>query len=1448
MEEKAVYYPLSNPQKGIWYTEKLYSDTSIGNIAGTVKIKKEVSYSLLEKAINTVIKINDSMRIRIDDQGEEPLQYVSEFKYTKLDYIDFSNMPLEELYKWDANKTQTPFFRSDSDLFYFALIKVNNETGGFYIKLHHLIGDGWTMVLVVNEIMDCYHRLKGEELIENAKPSYIDFVLSEQSYINSNRFLKDKEYWNRKYDIIPEMTTLKPRKTNALSTKAKRKTFVLPSKLSDRIHQYCCENKESVFSLFFSAMAIYVYRVTGKDEIIFGTPVLNRSNAKEKETTGMFVSTVPIRIKVDDKLDYASFAEAISREWMSTLRHQKYSYSLLLKDIRERNKEIDQLYDIVISYQNAKLVKKDEYGKLEGRWHFNCNQVESLNIHINDREDDGNIVLDYDYLSDLFYSKEIEFIHDHMIRILWHALDNPSRQLPYIEMISEKEKHKILCEFNNIKSECPKNKTIHQLFEEQAERTPDNVALVFEGKTMTYSQLNQKANQLAKLLRVKGVKPDDIIGLMIYRSFEMIIGMLAILKAGGAYLPIDPDYPNDRIRFMLEDSGTKLLLTHKDLFVKLHFQGQLLDIGNASLYQGDCSNLNSVNNHKDLVYIIYTSGSTGKPKGVMIEHKSLVNFIFGVKNILDFSVDSIVLSVTTMAFDIFVFENFTSLLNGGRVVLANDDEQRTPLLLKRLILKNGVNKILTTPSRMQMLINEDSVPGFLKNIKEIMLGGEVFSKKLWSKLREFTDAKIVNGYGPTEITIGATFKVIDKDGNINIGKPISNTQVYVLDKHLNIVPIGILGELCVGGEGLARGYLNRPELTAEKFVPSPFIPGERIYKTGDIVRWYPEGDIEYIGRLDGQVKINGYRIELAEIENRLLKYDGISEAVVIDRVDSKGNKYLCSYIVSENEAVFQHLRAYLLQELPSNMVPVCFVRLDKIPLTSNGKVDRKALPEPDLKTNLKTEYIAPRNKTEEMLSDIWSKILDVEEVGIEDNFFELGGDSLRIVQLLSFLYKNDIIVKVPDIYKNPTIRELSNIINANRSISDECLVQKSMMEEAACSSGLNEDEFVKLEKRQISDMILSGCLPTIDAAALCYFPDDVIQNDSDDLRNINSKNPFFYNYIKTGLGNVGIMALPISANCLYTDKPKVLELCMNAIKTASEVGAKVISLTGLIPSATGYGIDIANSCKALYPDVQVTTGHATTAASVILSVERLLKESGRGLDKERVCVLGLGSIGTAVIKLLLSVLPHPNSVLLCDVIHKKDELTKLRYELKEKLKFENDVNIVFSDGIKIPEEVYESTLVIGATNVPEVLNVDKLNPGTLIIDDSSPHCFSKEQAINRLLEYEDILFTEGGVLQSPEPTHKTIYLPPNINSDIMEKYRHHFLTSTEITGCILSSLLSVRFSQLNPTVGNIGIDDCCKHYEVLSQLKYNGALLHCNGFTIPEWIIDRFRKKFGDKL
>lgn len=784
-------YNLTNPQKSIWFTEQFYKGTPIENITGCVIVLEKLNLKALQKAINLFVKSNDSFRLKFTVKDDKPLQYLSSFSEFEIENVMVNTD--EDIKDIENEMSNTPFEVLDNLLFSFKTFTFPDGHGGFVITAHHLISDAWTAGLVVNEIMDYYEKIINSQIIDNQNPSYLDYITSEQEYLNSEKFNKDKEFWNEIFKTVPEVATIPfinvENSNSSLSCKAKRKQFVIPKETMNLINEFCKQNKASAFNFFMAVLAIYLSRVSSLDDFTIGTPILNRGNFKEKQTTGMYISTIPFRISINHKIPFAEFLSNISADFLKIFRHQKYPYQYLLEDLRKKDSSIPNLYNILLSYQNVRSNKQTSDINYESSWVGNNFISDDLDIHLYDMNDTGDINIAYDYLISKYSIDDICSIHARFLYIINQVLENNDITLNEIEIVTPDEKKKILYDFNNTSADYPRDKTITQLFEEQVEKTPDNIAVVFENQKLTYRELNEKANSLACYLRENGIERNNIVGIMVKRSLEMIISILAVLKSGACYIPIDPEYPQDRIEYMLNNSNTKLLLTFKRLENKVTFDNKLFVELDNELYNSNEDNLIHINKPDDLAYIIYTSGSTGKPKGVMLKHSNINNFIQGMCNVVDFNSRKTIVSVTTISFDIFVLESLLPLEKGLKIVIANENEQNDARLFNSLCLENNVNIIQTTPSRFQVLISNSNELNYLESITDVLVGGESFPKMLLEKLQQLTKANIYNVYGPTETTVWSTVKNLTDETSITIGKPISNTRCYILDNNKKLLPV-----------------------------------------------------------------------------------------------------------------------------------------------------------------------------------------------------------------------------------------------------------------------------------------------------------------------------------------------------------------------------------------------------------------------------------------------------------------------------------------------------------------------------------------------------------------------------------------------------------------------------------------------------------------------------------
>lgn len=1038
--EKRDYYPLSAAQKRMFILNQIDKESTSYNLTQVLKIEGVFDKELFMDVFRQIAQRNESMRTSFKIIDGEPVSIIHDevkldAQYEEIDGAADIDAQVESFVR-PYNLEKYPLFR-------LKILKVTTYGAEpvYYviIDMHHIISDGVSMSILINEINALYAK---KELPPHKK-NYRDYAVWNEKLMAGSVIQKQKKFWLKQLEgEIPvlNLPTDFPR-PEQFTFRGASENFHMESELAQKLYTLARDNRITLFSVLLAAYNVLLYKYTGQEDIIIGTSTAGRRNADLNDIIGVFINTVVLRNFPNSKKSFAEFAREVGANSLNAFDNQDYPFEKLAEDLSiRRDPSRNPLFDAMFILQNINLSELKVEGTRISFYDYK-KHIAQFDISIIATQTKDGIDVEIEYCTDLFKKESIRRLGEHFINILEIAAGNPEIKLGAIDMLTVQEKHLLIDVYNDTAVEYQKEKFIHQLFEERAKENPDATALIFKNERISYGELNKKANSLAKVLIAKGVKKDSIVGLMVERSFKMIIGMLGVLKAGGAYLPVDPEFPADRVNYMLKDSGTRVLLSQKKYYKRLtegrddgEFDFEFVDMEDESNFE-NAGELPAVScDPHALAYVIYTSGSTGKPKGVMLEHRSVVNFIKGVTDKIKFDKDSTILCLTTISFDIFVLETLLPLSVGMKIVIADENEQIDSKKLNDVIDKNNVDMLQATPSRLQLLIHGTSKLTCLSRLKAIMVGGEAFPLNLLNELKTLTKAKIYNMYGPTETTVWSTISELTQKTSIDIGRPIANTFVYILDKAGCMTAPGVAGELCIGGDGLARGYLNRPDLTNEKFLPDVFRGRGRMYKTGDLAKWRDDGIIECLGRIDQQVKIRGYRIELEEIEKRLSDFKGIKECVVAAKTDESGIKYLAAYYAAPDEIPVSELRNHLSVDLPDYMVPAVFVRIDKLPYTPNGKIDRKALPEPGAsRPKLETEFKSAVSESEKTISHIWQNVLKREMVGVDDNFFELGGNSLTLIKMheeLDKVYPDKI--SVTDIFANPTIAKLARLIDGQK--------------------------------------------------------------------------------------------------------------------------------------------------------------------------------------------------------------------------------------------------------------------------------------------------------------------------------------------------------------------------------------------------------------------------------
>lgn len=980
-----------------------------------------------EIAINKVIEENIAMRTRISENKGEAMQYFAPYNYEKIEIVDVSSLSKKEFLEYIDGLAFQSFFENDKKLYEFKILKKSEDKGYIFMRVHHIISDAWSCSKIVKSLVDTLEE--NEEKEKSLNPGYDEYIISEEDYQKSEKYTKDEEFWQEYLKGFEEVVSLKDKKKTD-SFKAVRYSVKLEKDLNEKIVNYCKENKISPYVLFLTAIATYIYRVKDKNDFVLGTPVLNRSNFKEKQMLGMFVSTLPLRIKVEENISFLELAKEISKNNFSMFRHQKYPYSKMLEYVHKNSDIKNNLYNIAVSFQNAKtdIFDKEKYVT---NWSFSNSLDDEFQIHISDMDDTGILNINYDYKEELFANEEMKYIHLRLMAIIENAINDTLVNVENIQIMPVSEKNKILYEFNDTKKDYPKEKTVIELFEEQVRKTPENIAIVFEGKEMTYATLNEKANRLAHfLVEEESVKPNDVVGLVFDRTFEMIIAILGVLKSGAAYLPIDPSFPDDRIEYMTKNSNAKLVLTNSDK------KTNAVNIKNIDFSSYVSDNLKIKNKLDDLVYIIYTSGTTGRPKGVMIQHKNLLNLVFAINDAKKLEEAKVALSITNYTFDMFVIETLVTMFLGKKIILANANEAIMPDKISNLIEKYNIQIMFITPSKLELIVENEEYLSKLKTIKKLTIAGEKFSEKIYKKISQnFTDIDVFNGYGPSETTVCSSVKLVENINDITIGKPINNTYSYIFDRKNRLLPIFVQGELCVFGKGVGKGYLNNYEQTKKAFIN---IDNELVYKTGDFAFYNFNGELVYVGRQDNQIKINGQRIEIEEIEKQLdSENDVVKSYILID----KNN--IIAYIkvdgdIKDIQETVNKIKINLSKKLPMYMLPSSYIIIENFPINSSGKIDKNTLLE-IRKEKLKEETLINNfkkskfSKKHEELKQILEEIFNVSVESIDAPFSDVNLDSLDMIKLTVEINKKyNIDLSAKEVFENNTIFLLSELIsNAN---------------------------------------------------------------------------------------------------------------------------------------------------------------------------------------------------------------------------------------------------------------------------------------------------------------------------------------------------------------------------------------------------------------------------------
>ncbi len=1043
--DRTYIFPTTFAQQRLWFLEQLQPEGTSYLVPWSLRVTGRLNVEALDRSLNEVVRRHEILRTTFSWKDGFPVQVVHESVTVPLRFLDLSSRSdaEAEAQRLALKEANTPLNLERGPLVRARLLQLAPEEHVLLLTVHHIIFDGWSRRILVSELSALYEAFGAGRPSPLSPPGlqYADYAVWQRKQFQGASLDKHLSYWRQQLAGAAsslDLPTDRPRPPVQTFNGA-RVPFAINKELTDKLKEISRAHGATLFMTLLAGFQALLSRYSNQDDVLVGTPIASRNRAELEELIGFFANTLVIRTRFSDDPSFRQLLAQVRETTLGAYEHQDLPFEKLVEELHpERNLSQNPLFQVLFTLQNQPRPDFELPG-LKLRFMSVGEASAKFNISAFLSETPNGISGRIEYNTDLFDAATIEEMARHFRLLLEAATENPDTHIADLPLLSEAERQEILVVRNATQAEYPRNVCVHELMERQTERAPEATAIVMSHEAISYRELNERANQLAHYLMQHGAGPEVLIGIYLERSINMIVALLAVLKSGAAYVPLDPAYPAERIAFVVEDAGISLLLTQTELLHSLPASSAItIDMQTiaAELAREDRCVPQSPARPENLAYVLYTSGSTGKPKGVQITHANLVNFLISMQREPGLRASDSLLGVTTLSFDIAGLEIYLPLITGARLILASRSEASDGRALLDLMRRHHATVMQATPATWRMLLEAG-----WKGSPElrILCGGEALPGDLASQLLPRC-AQLWNMYGPTETTIwSSVYRVQSAAATLPIGRPIANTTFYILDSRMRPLPMGVAGELFIGGEGVARGYLRRPELTAEKFLSDPFAerPGARLYRTGDIARYLRDGNVQYLGRSDFQVKIRGFRIELGEIESALSKHPSVQECVAVTRENGPGDTRLVAYAVPRPgfRIAAAELRTWVKQTLPSYMVPSVIVELDALPLTPNGKVDRKALPKPGATVSTATDFVPARDEIELALTRIWQEVLNVSTVGIRDNFFDLGGHSLLAVRLMAEI-KEKIGRDIPltALFQGATVEYLAEVIRGKAPV------------------------------------------------------------------------------------------------------------------------------------------------------------------------------------------------------------------------------------------------------------------------------------------------------------------------------------------------------------------------------------------------------------------------------
>lgn len=1051
-ERDSIYCPASIDQERLWFIEQLQPGNTAYNIFTASRIRGLLNPEVMERVINELIHRHEAFRTTLQAVDGLPVQVIAPELRLKLTPVDLQSFPEEERYAEALRLTTEdfalPFDLAKGPLVRVGLLRLAEDDHVLHVNMHHTITDRWSGAVFEKELVILYQAfaMGQPSPLPELPIQFSDYAVWQRERMNSETYRNELAYWKKQLTGAPfviDFPTDYPRPP-IQNFNGERVYVNYPRSLLDGLKELSRREGVTMFMTIMAAYNILLYRYTRQEDLLISAPIGNRIRPETENIVGYLLNLLILRTNLAGNPTFRELLKQEQEVCIGAFAHQELPFGKLVQELKpKQDPSRNPIAQVAFLYLDFPETTSMEFLGLTARHIDIDNGASRFDITLSMTETSEGFTVSIEYITDLFSRERMERMAKHLEVLLEAIIANPDARLSELPLLSTEEERQLRDEWNDTATTFPQTSLVPDLFESHAERQPEATALIWEDERISYGELNRRANQFARHLQSLGVGTEAKVGVLLERSPELVVALLGTLKAGGVYVPLDPQYPRERLGFMMEDAGVSVLITQAGLHEQLppHQAGIIdLEMSRAGMARESVENLNLRIDPEQVAYIIFTSGSTGRPKGVMVEHRQLLNTLQAGHAALNFTPDDCMSCLAPFSFDISLFELLIPLVAGGRCLLASGREMLDASAAAKVLKEATV--IIAVPSLMRRLVSfaVDNRVGNDARLRQLLVGGEAVPPELIEEMQQaIPSAQVTVLYGPTEVAMVCAASTVAREQkplHQLVGRPLSNTVIRLLDGQGNLVPVGIDGEFCIGGASVARGYLNRLELTAQKFVPDAFSrdAGARLYRTGDLGRYLPDGTITFTGRIDEQVKMRGFRIELGEIEAALQEHEGIRECIAVAREDTSGDKRLIAYLVAatpEGSTLnTSELRSFLKERVPEYLLPSAFVFLEQLPLTPNGKVDKKALPAPDIeRPELENVFVAPESPTEQRLALIWTELLGINRAGLYDNYFELGGDSLLATQLASQIRKIfEVELPLADLFQHPILAELSAII------------------------------------------------------------------------------------------------------------------------------------------------------------------------------------------------------------------------------------------------------------------------------------------------------------------------------------------------------------------------------------------------------------------------------------